>query len=173
MFESGTGNGANLVLHDSTGVANERFSFSYAGNGYFWITNNNSARYIATPGTEKENGTRVFQWQFYNNPNFQWKFIPVKDATGAKSIKSGLEEHVTIYPNPTKGNLSIIKSSNNNLLVNVFTMEGKHYMQQELTSELTELSLPGSMQSGMYLFAFSDADKNESFVKKILVELAL
>jgi hypothetical protein len=161
---------------DSTGTSNERFTFTPAGCGYYWLQNNNSSRYIATPGTENEIGTRVFQWQFYNNPNFQWKFIPVDDSdiTSANlPSTNSLEENIRIYPNPTNGNISILKADDNCILINVFSMEGKHFLQQELTSKLTKLSLPKSIQPGMYLFAFADKRKNESFVKKILIQTHL
>jgi hypothetical protein len=173
MQETGTDNGVDLVLMDSTGAANERFSFVVAGGGYYWLQNNNSSKYIATPGSENEIGTRVIQWQFYNNLNYQWKFIPVDDSDITSVILpsiNSMEEYITIYPNPTQGNISILKADDNRLLMNVFSLDGKHFFQQGLTSKLTELSLPQNIQPGMYLFAFSDKIKNESIVKKVLLQ---
>lgn len=168
MEDAGTDNGALLVLLDSSGVSNQRFSVESVGNGYYWMGNNNSNIYLATPGTENVNGTNVLQWQFYNTYNFQWKFIPVEDATKLNNVTTA--DNLKVFPNPSNGHVAIIKDDNTPLELNVRTMEGKLVGRHSITSPRTELNLTNTLQNGLYIFGFINLRTKTSVVKKVIIQ---
>ncbi len=168
ILENSVANGANLAQLDSLGIANQFFSINHAKNGEYWIINKNSSKYIATPGTQNIAITPIIQWDFFNNDNYRWKFIPAETNVISDIIDSQ-KDMFKIFPNPVLDEVFVEIPSGGDFELKIFSTEGKLVHIQTLQSPRTKLDIKNRLEKGIYLFEFNDG-KKPLLVKKIFVE---
>ena len=75
-------NGAELLAYseNATPSSNEQWYLQYAGDGYYYIRNRESALYLSSAGSASVNNVRVVQGTLYNEtllPRQLWRLLPV------------------------------------------------------------------------------------------------
>jgi hypothetical protein len=72
------------------------------------------------------------------------------------SSTTSVEDHqgvkISLYPNPTKGTFSVNTPEAGTLTIS--TIDGREVMKREVTSGITELSLPSGTATGIYMCRF-------------------
>lgn len=81
------------------------------------------------------------------------------------SIKENIiPNQISIFPNPTKGDISVQLPKNigtNAISVTVFDLSGKAFFYNEYSTAQDFISIPASLPNGMYLLKISTEYKNE------------
>lgn len=71
-----THNGANIQQWDCHGGANQRWTLTDKGGGYYTVAAQNSGKCMDVEGVGQGNGTNVSQYDCHAGPNQLWMFIP-------------------------------------------------------------------------------------------------
>jgi uncharacterized protein YjdB len=72
-------------------------------------------------------------------------------TTAVTNLNAG-KVNITLYPNPTKGTFTINTPEAGTLSIS--TIDGREVMQREVGTGITELSLPSSIATGVYMCRF-------------------
>ena len=70
---AGTHDGANVQQYDCHGGANQLWTLTDKGNGYYLITAKNSGKCLDVAGVATHNGANVQQYDCHSGPNQLWK----------------------------------------------------------------------------------------------------
>ncbi|WP_026776090.1 family 16 glycosylhydrolase [Polaribacter sp. Hel_I_88] len=96
----------------------------------------------------------------------------VGDACGGNALSTDIfnqESKILIYPNPTKGKITInLKEESNSLNLEIFDIRGKRIKKQVLEKEISEITMPFGVVKGIYILKFSNNSK--ILYRKILLD---
>src|ERR1019366_8786887 len=71
-------NDGNQIIQYGTGVNTvEHWFFEYAGNGYFYIRNRWSGKFLDLASQAGNNGISIVQWSGLSRNSQQWRLLPV------------------------------------------------------------------------------------------------
>jgi hypothetical protein len=79
-------NDARIIQYDHRDSLNQRFKFEPAGDGYYHIQAQHSAKELAVRNVSKENQAPIVQWRHSDGSNQQFRFEPAED--GCYSIQA-------------------------------------------------------------------------------------
>jgi uncharacterized protein YjdB len=92
----------------------------------------------------------------------------VKSITVAASRSGGMAGNdgaLKIYPNPSKGMLTV--ESSQEAVFTIYTLEGKELQQYKLTEGTTALTLPSGLAAGMYMCKYNGEDGEMAVVRLV------
>jgi len=124
-------NGAAIVQWDDLSQQHQRYQIVSLGGGYYKIVCRYTNKCLAVTGGGTNNGDDVVQWEWLNYDNFKWAFkTPCTSGQPLRSGNSAINEIANpeclkIYPNPTANYISIQYSGTDNLLLHIYTIDGK------------------------------------------------
>jgi hypothetical protein len=84
------------------------------------------------------------------------------EATAGETRQANI---FNIYPNPTSGSLTITSSEKGALTL--FTIDGKQVEQYEINKDVTSISLPNSLATGVYMCRFSGEEGSVKIVRLV------
>lgn len=84
--------GGSITTADSVNSGNQHYYFDYAGDGYFYIRNRHSSKYLDIQGASTSSGGGIVQMASNGGIDQQWRFIPVGAAVefSAPSAPTGV-----------------------------------------------------------------------------------
>jgi uncharacterized protein YjdB len=77
---------------------------------------------------------------------------PMRGMSSTTSVEDHQGVKISLYPNPTKGTFSVNTPEAGTLTIS--TIDGREVMKREVTSGITELSLPSGTATGIYMCRF-------------------
>lgn len=86
--------GANVLLWDKHGSANQIWFISQNSDGTYSLDNANSKLRLDVKGASKQSGTAVLQYAPHNNANQKWYIVPAGD--GSFYLRSALGANLTL-----------------------------------------------------------------------------
>ncbi len=120
---------------------------------------------FATSWNSGSSSTRLKDWLDPDNTGAT--FVNSIDNTASVN-DSFLEENISVYPNPTKGLLTIdLGNLTGNYTLKVLNFLGQEVISSKINSELTDINL-SRLNSNIYFVKISDTNNN-SLVKKIIL----
>lgn len=110
VYNASGDDGANAVIWDYTGGANQQWLIIEQDSGIYQIKARHSGKCLDVDGTTTSSGANVRQWTCDNSETQQFQLLDVKSITGSifPEIK---DNQIKIYPNPVTGRNMIIDVS--------------------------------------------------------------
>jgi hypothetical protein len=97
-------NGINIVQWDYLASTSQQWSLSFSNEGYYYISNKYSSKYMDVEATSTEVGGNIHQWELSEANNQKWIITKLADGNyGIKSVHSGLALEVDGDPNSANG----------------------------------------------------------------------
>lgn len=115
-------------------------------------------------------GTFVTYYQFVDSNNcisVDSSFVFVENCLGISEMNTN---RFSVYPNPTKGQISIEQNENSSYSFCIFDVFGQiHYQNPTISQNIYNIDLT-ELSRGIYYFEIIDKDSNEKIVYKIILE---
>jgi hypothetical protein len=86
-------------------------------------------------------------------------------TTAVTNLNGDGNVNISLYPNPTKGTFSVNTPEAGTLSIS--TIEGREVMKHEVKAGITELDLPSSIVTGVYMCRFVGIDGSTTTVRLI------
>ena len=169
-------NGSTLSIHDDLNKNNQRFILKHNGDSYYTISPANSPnKALAVGGNNIDKlGEPVIIWDFFNQNNYDWKFIPttidpVTLSNNDNLIKNKTNVTVNVFPNPVINNFNITFNEINNPTVIIINSLGKVvYTQKNITNSSISLSKDQGFATGVYIIKATDKT-GKVYTKKFII----
>ncbi|MCU7823619.1 RICIN domain-containing protein [Kitasatospora sp. DSM 101779] len=114
VYGMSTDNGTDAVQWDCNGNADQRWSYSGVGGGYYTITNANSGKCLGVYGMDRKNGAVAVQWDCNGNADQQWYIDSVGNGA-AHLINRNSGKCLGVYGgNTANGTLAVQWDCNGN-----------------------------------------------------------
>ena len=174
-LESGIGIGDDitLTLTDVPTVSKNMLTkSSLVGNIYQWYKdgvaltiNANLDTYTITNAQVSDSGIYHCEITNADVPDLIIRRQNITLNVGSLNTEEKTDDRVKIYPNPTKNILNIKLKNYNNAQVNIYDLNGRVVLKQNLTSDISVIDIQ-KLNSGLYLLKMNT--KNKTITKRII-----
>jgi hypothetical protein len=156
-------NGANIQQWDDTKGTNQQWYLEYAGDGWFYIRNRQSAKCLEVADATAASlpGANIQQWEKDGGTNQQWRFIPI--GTPVEFVSPGAPTNLTATANASSVRLDWTASPDTDVTgYTVFRSDSTGGSYSTIARNVTSTSFVDNTTAAgrQYFYTVKAVDKN-------------